>query len=471
MRAQSLFVLFGLALSSAVLAQDAPYPVFETDFLPPAEFHARRERLKKELGPGAMAVFFTNPVQVRNNDVDFQFRADSNFLYLTGFDEPDAALMLVPDGFDMGNGKRVTEVLFLNVSDQMSLTWLGYRMGPNNAVRLLGVEAALPNVEFGKTLQLAAASFNGNGKRLAIGWIPSDANGGLARMTRAFQDWKAGAGFESGANTTQIVRRMREIKSPAEIQLIKKATEISVLGHLEAMRSIEPGMREYEIGWLVQYVFGRFGCEYTGYPPICGAGPNSTILHYNTNRKRMESGEIMCMDTAGEYHGYTADVTRSFPVNGKFTPEQRAIYLVVQKAQEIGIEACRSGNTFSQIEQKIQASMAADMIKLGIIGNAGELRRYYMHGFGHGLGLDVHDPAPRTLAPGAVLTVEPGIYIKEGSPCDKKWWNIGIRIEDDIVVTEGDPINLSAGAPRDIDKIEALMREKGIGNVPVRGIG
>ncbi len=471
MRARRGLVIVSLALAAGVLAQEAPYPVFENDFLPPAEFQARRERLKKELGPGSMAVFFTNPVQVRNNDVDFQFRADSNFLYLSGFEEPDAALMIVPDGFDLGGGKRVTEVLFLNVSDQMSLTWLGYRMGPNNAVRLLGVEAALPNTEFAKTLQLAAGSFNGNGKRLASGWIPPDASGSLGRMVQAFQDWKAGAGFEAGLNSAQAVRRMREIKSPAEIALIKKAAEISVLGHLEAMRSLEPGMREYEIGWLVQYVFGRHGCEYTGYPPICGSGPNSTILHYNTNRKKVESGEIMCMDTAGEYHGYTADVTRSFPVNGRFTPEQRAIYEVVQKAQEIGIALCRSGNSFSQIEQAIQASMSQDMIALGIIQNAGELRRYYMHGFGHGLGLDVHDPAPRTLAPGAVLTVEPGIYIKEGSPCDKKWWNIGVRIEDDIWVTSGDPVNLSAGAPRDIAKIEALMKEKGIGNVPVRGIG
>jgi Xaa-Pro aminopeptidase len=465
-----LLALAGGSVVAPAVAQEAPFPVFESDFIPPAEYQARREKLKQQLGPGSMAVFYTNSVKMRNNDVDFQFRADSNFYYLTGFDEPDAALMVVPDGFDL-NGKKVTEVLFTNVSDTMSLTWLGYRMGPNNAVRMLGVEAALPNRDFDQTLKLAAASFNGNGKRLANGWIPSDANGGLARMVRSFQEWKQGSGFDAGANTTQMVRMMREIKSPAEIALIKKATDISVLGHLEAMRSIEPGMREYEIGWLVQYVFGRHGCEYTGYPPICGAGPNSTILHYNTNRKRMESGEIMCMDTAGEYHGYTADVTRSFPVNGKFTPEQLAIYKVVQKAQEIGIQMCRPGTTMGQIESKIRESMANDLIALGMISSANDLRRYYMHGFGHGLGLDVHDPQPGTLAPGAVLTVEPGIYIKEGSPCDKKWWNIGVRIEDDIVVTSGDPINLSAAAPRDPAQIEKLMKEKGIGNVPVRGPG
>lgn len=469
MRARLTFALAFLTVVTA-LAQEAPYPVFETDFISPAEYQTRREKLKQQLGAGSMAVFFTNAVKMRNNDVDFQFRADSNFYYLTGFDEPDAALMIVPDGFEL-NGKKVTEVLFLNVSDNMSLTWLGYRMGPNNAVRLLGVQAALPNKDFDQTLKVAALSFNGNGRKLATGWIPSDANGGLGRMTKSFQDWKQGAGFDNGLNAAQAVRKMREIKSPAEIALIKKAADISVLGHLEAMRSAEPGMREYEIGWLVQYVFGRHGCEYTGYPPICGAGANSTILHYNSNRKKMENGDFMCMDTAGEYHGYTADVTRSFPINGKFTSEQLAIYKVVQKAQEIGIQMCRPGTTMSQIEGKIRESMANDMMALGLIKAPNELGRYYMHGFGHGLGLDVHDPQPSTLAPGAVLTVEPGIYIKEGSPCDKKWWNIGIRIEDDIVVTQDIPINLSSGAPRDPDAIEKLMKEKGIGNVPVRGSG
>lgn len=468
MRGRLVATLGFLSWGLGVVAQEAPYPVFETDFLPPAEYQARRNRLKEQLGKGSMAVFFTNPVQNRNNDVDFQFRADSNFYYLTGFEEPDAALIVVPDGFDL-NGQKATEVLFTNVSDNFSLTWLGYRMGPNNAVRLLGVQAALPNSEFAKTLAAATASFNGNGKRLATSWIPSAANGGLARMVNAFQDWKAGAGFENGPNAASLVRKMREIKSPGEIALLKKVAEISALGHIEAMRSLEPGMREYEIGWLVQYVFGKHGCEYTGYPPICGSGMNSTILHYMSNRKQTKAGEILCMDTAGEYHGYSADVTRSFPVNGKFSPEQKAIYEVVLKAQTLGISMCKSGTSMGDIERAIRDSMSKDLIDLGIIKQASELRLYYMHGFGHGLGLDVHDPVPNTLAPGAVLTVEPGIYIKEGSPCDKKWWNIGIRIEDDIWVSDKGPVNLSQDAPRDPAKIEAVMKEKGIGNMPIRG--
>jgi Xaa-Pro aminopeptidase len=228
-------------------------------------------------------------------------------------------------------------------------------------------------------------------------------------------------------------------------------------------------MYEYEIDALYRYVFRREGCADIGYEPIVGSGPNATILHYNTNRRRMLDGELLLVDAAGEFMGYSADGTRTFPVNGKFSPEQRAIYEIVLRATDAGIALCRPGATTTQIGNRISEILADGLIALGIIQSRNQLGRYYMHGFGHGIGLDVHDPMPGTLVPGVVLTVEPGIYIKEGSPCDPKWWNIGIRIEDDIVVTEGDPINLSAGAPRTIADIEKLMQETGIGNQPFRG--
>lgn len=420
------------------------------------------------MGPGSIGFFFTNPVRNRNNDVDFKFRYDSSFYYLTGFEEPDAALVLIPDGIII-DGTRVREILFTNESDAMSETWLGYRMGPGNAKRLLLMEAAFPNKQFEPMLTQMA--LGASLQKSSLCSMPFGAGDMLGRMVKAYETWRTASGFSNGANLASLLRTMRGVKSPAEIALVKKAAEISVKGHIEAMRSAQPGMREYEIGALVNYMFGRDGCEYEGYPAICGSGPNSTILHYNTNRKRMESGEVMCMDTAGEYHGYTADVTRSFPINGKFTKEQLEIYNVVLKGQQIGIDLCTSGRSWNEISQKISDSMANDMIKLGLISKASELGRYYMHGFGHGLGLDVHDPAPRLLEPGVILTVEPGIYIKEGSPCDPKYWNIGIRIEDDILVTSGAPVNLSAGAPRDPKQIEALMAQKGIGNVAFQPIG
>jgi Xaa-Pro aminopeptidase len=449
------FVL--LCLVSAAGAQE--YPVFETDKIPPAEYQARRERVKAQIGADGVAVFFTNPERNRNNDVDFLFRADSTFLYLTGFEEPDAALLLVPSGIDVG-GRRYTEVLFVNEANQQSLTWLGWRMGSANVPRLLGIESAASNADFEKTLAQVTGS-----KKVFTGMVPLNGGGRIGTMAAAFEKWRNEGGFGQASSMRGFVNRMREIKSAEEIRLLKKVCEISALAHVEAMRACEPGMREWEIGALVQYIFAKHGCEFPGYPPIVGSGPNSTILHYQSNRRQMKSGDIICMDTAGEYHGYSADVTRSFPVNGKFTQEQREIYNIVLEAQQAGMDLCKPGATAGQIGAACSEKLAAGLTKLGIIKQRNELGRYYMHGFGHGIGLDVHDPMPSTLAPGAVFTIEPGIYIKEGSPCDKKYWNIGVRIEDDILITPTGYVNLSAGCPRKAADIEKLMAEKGIGNV------
>lgn len=428
------------------------YPVYETDKLPVAEHAKRRAAVIERMAPGSVAFFFTNPTMNRNNDVDFLFRGDSNFLYLSGFDEPDAVLVLAKDGVTLG-GKVVKEALFVNVANQNSITWLGYRMGPENAMKLLQIEHAMPNSEFAGALptMLQAA------KTVYVQNSPGEGRDMLGRMASALTQRLAAANLTAARDAGGWLRAMRQIKSPAEIEMIKKATEISCLGHIEAMKAVRPGMREYEIGALVEYVFKKNGCEEVGYPPIVGAGENSTILHYQSLRKQMKAGEIICMDAAGEFRGYSSDVTRSFPVSGKFSPEQKAIYEIVLKANEAGIARCRAGATTAQVGAACSEELAKGLIALGLIQNRNELGRYYMHGFGHGVGLDVHDPLPGTLQPGAVLTVEPGIYIKAGSPCDPKWWNIGIRIEDVIVVTDGDPLNLSISAPKKVDDIERLM--------------
>lgn len=456
-----------LLITLPLSAQQRPYPVFETDKIPAAEHKQRREKLMQQMGPGTLGVFFTNPEHVRNNDTDFMFRGDSGFLYLTGFEEPDAALALIPDGAEL-NGKRVREVLFCNVPESFSETWLGYRMGSDNAMRLLGIELVLPNSQFDKVFpRLAEAA---TGKRLTTGIIPTETAGrsGLARMVKTFQTWRESSGFENGPNGRQLLNQMRAIKSPAEVALLKKAAEISARAHVELIRSAEPGMHEWEIGALARYLFMREGCEYEGYPPICGSGPNGTILHYDSNRGPLKAGDVMVVDAAGEYHGYSADVTRSFPIGGKFTKDQRAIYDIVYRAQEAGIKQCRPGVSMRNVGNAAAEILAKGLMDLGIVKNREELRRYYMHGIGHGIGLDVHDPAPPTLLPGAVVTVEPGIYIKDGSPCDPKWWNIGVRIEDDILVTQNGPVNLSAYCPRTAEAIEKLMVEKGLGNIPLK---
>ncbi|MCH7945231.1 MAG: aminopeptidase P N-terminal domain-containing protein, partial [Armatimonadetes bacterium] len=323
-----------LVLTGSPQEQSASYPVFETDKISADEHAARREALKRHMGPKSIGVFFTNAVHTRNNDVDFMFRADSNFLYLTGFEEPDAALILVPDGVTLG-GKEVTEILFVNQPTNWSRTWIGYRMGSENAETILKLERSLGNSEFGKVLR-EVAKLSGATK-LFTNEPKSAAGGQMARMASAFTGWRDGASLSVGRSWSSFLARAREIKSPAELRLLKKSVDISVAAHIEAMKSARPGMREYEIGALVKYIFGKNGCEYPGYPPIVGSGPNSTILHYNANRRIMNAGEIICLDTAGEYHGYTADITRSFPVSGKFSPEQKAIYEIVLKACDAGI--------------------------------------------------------------------------------------------------------------------------------------
>ena len=449
--------------SPAQTPQTPSYPVFETDNLPASVYKARREQIKQTMGANAIAVIFTNPERNRTNDTDFRFRADSNFYYLTGFEEPDSALLLAPGGI-VWNGKKTTEILFVNVSDPMSETWLGYRMGPDNAMRLLGVEMAAPNSKFSQALkgiELAPST----ALWPALG--APDASGGIARLVKQWTDWVATTGKTTSNQRMQtLLAKMRVKKSPEEVVLLQKAVDASVAGHREAMKSTEPGMREFEIQAVVEYMFTKMGCESVGYNSIVGSGPNSTILHYEADRRLMKSGDIICMDVAGEYHGYSADVTRSFPVNGKFSPEQKAIYDIVLAAQDAGIAECKVGNSFGAPHQAAEKVIVDGLMKLGIIKSAGEVGRYFMHGTSHYIGLDVHDAhGDNTLQENYALTVEPGIYIKEGSPCDKKWWNIGVRIEDDILVTSRGPVNMSAKAPRKTEDIEALMREKGIGNV------
>ena len=434
------------------------YPVFETDLVPPAITRQRGDRLKTELPPNTVTLILTNPWRNRSNDTDFRFRPDSDFRYLTGFEEPDSALLLAPSGIEW-QGKKVTELLFVNVSDKSSETWLGYRMGPQNAEKLLGIAAA-PNGDL-KTVLSKIAPTN---------WIlsaPPDPNGTVADMIKSFDAWHQGIPRDK-FSVPRALGKMRVKKEPIELDYLRKAIDASVVGHREAMRTAEPNMWEYEIQAVVEYAFTKLGCEFQGYNSIVGSGPSSCILHYEADRRQMKAGEIICMDVGGEYHGYSADVTRSFPVNGKFTPAQKAIYELVLASQEAGIAACRSGASFQAPHEAATKVLAEGMIRLGIIKSRSELGQYFMHGTSHYIGLDVHDPmGDFTLRPNYVLTVEPGIYIKAGSPCDPKWWNIGVRIEDDILVTEGEPVNLSAGAPRKVAEIEALMRQKGVGNAPL----
>ena len=260
-----------------------------------------------------------------------------------------------------------------------------------------------------------------------------------------------------------IMADMREIKTDEEVELLKKAVTISVVGQIEVMKAMNPKMSEREIQGIHEFVYRKYGAADEGYPSIVGAGENGCVLHYIENDKEELNNQLVLMDLGAEFYGYTADVTRTIPANGVFSPEQKALYQIVYDSQEAAINAAQVGNSFRSIYQLSYDIVAEGLIRLGIISQQSEAKKYYPHGLSHHIGLDVHDPGNYgELYSNMIITVEPGIYIPKNSPCDPKWWNIGIRIEDDVLITPDGPVNLSAGAPRSLRDIETLMGEESI---------
>lgn len=252
--------------------------------------------------------------------------------------------------------------------------------------------------------------------------------------------------------------KLRMVKSPEEMKLLRKAIDVSCVGQAEVMKALHPDMSEMEIQGIHEYVYRKYGAEYQGYPSIVGAGYNGCILHYIENNRPMVGKDLVLMDLGAEYHGYTADVTRTVPASGKFSPEQKAIYDIVYEAQEAAFKLCKPGGNFTDITLAAKEVIDRRLAEIGVI-QAGQEHNYLPHGISHHLGLDVHDKSDRSnvFVPGIVFTVEPGIYIPENSPCDKKWWGIAVRIEDDILITNDGYELLSKLAPRKSEEIEALM--------------
>jgi Xaa-Pro aminopeptidase len=273
------------------------------------------------------------------------------------------------------------------------------------------------------------------------------------------------AKYADGISLRARLDELRAVKADEELALLRRAIDITTAAHREAMKSIVPGMYEYEVEALVEYVFRRNGAEAPGFPSIIGSGENSVILHYESNRRQMQEGDVVVMDIGAEYHGYSADVTRTVPVSGRFTPQQRRIYDIVLAAQEAGIAAARTGLLFGGVHDAAFRVVSDGLQSLGLVDDDRGARRFFMHGTSHYVGLYVHDVGTwGPLLPGTVITVEPGIYISPAPDVDPRWWNIGVRIEDDVLVTAGDPVVLSAGAPRAAAAIEELMRQDGLGN-------
>jgi len=460
-------ILFILLFTFAITVVKSQPPGVRFDYvypykngIPKSRFKERRDNILSTFSTKSLILSFSADIRNRQNDVDYEYRQNSNFWYLTGMPDPGAALLLIPGG-TLYKGKKVHEILFVTPRSPDREVWVGTRLGLNEADSILGFSTS----EDISLLQTVLKSMLSGKDTLWFTGLPTISFLPPILDKKIFAESEIKSYLHKDypdlwiKNSLPHLNTMREIKDDDEIRLMKKAIDISIEGHKAVMQQAKPGMNEYEIEAIMEYTFKRLGAEDVGYPSIVGSEYNACILHYISNRKQTSSNDLILADCGAEYQNYTADITRTFPVNGKFTKEQAQIYAIVLDAQNAGIKACKKGNEFRAPHNAAMEIITKGLLELGIITTASQARWYFMHGTSHYLGLDVHDAGTfKALQKNSVITVEPGIYIPKDSPCDKRWWNIGIRIEDDILITDGDPINLSEALPRTISEIEELMK-------------
>lgn len=429
------------------------------------EFQRRRKRVMDIVDAGGIAIQPTAPERVRNRDVFFPHRADSDFFYLTGFSEPEAVLVMVP------NRAQGEYLLFCRESDPEQETWHGRRAGLAGACEYYGADDAFPIedledilpglLENKDRIYYTMGRYPDFDQRL-VGWITDISTKGRAGVHAPDQ-------FVSLAH---VLHESRLYKSRQEVKVMRRAANIAAKGHCRAMEVCRPGMFEYEIEAELLHTFMRHGSRSPAYPSIVGGGENGCILHYVDNCDALKDGDLLLIDAGAEYDCYASDITRTFPVNGRFSKAQADVYEIVLQAQIDAIAEVKPGNTWNMPHEAAVETITRGLVDLGLLkGRIAKLikeeayRPYYMHKTGHWLGMDVHDVGDykigddwRTFEPGMVTTVEPGIYLSHtirGLP--KRLCNIGIRIEDDVLVTKTGNDVLSSAVPKDIDEIEALM--------------
>jgi Xaa-Pro aminopeptidase len=429
------------------------------------EFSRRRRLLMKMIGKGGMVILPAVPEKSRNSDVLYHYRPDSDFFYLTGFAEPEAVAVLIP-------GRPHGEyVLFVRDRDPTRETWDGRRAGPEGAVRDFGADDAFPISDIDDILPGLMEScervhytmgLHPDFDQRVIGWVNS-----LKGQSRAGvmppQEFVA---------LDHLLHDMRLFKTGAELDAMRCSAAVAVAAHERAMRFTRPGRMEYEVMAELLHEFRRSNADIS-YHPIVGGGENSCILHYHENSEELKKGDLLLIDAGCEYELYASDITRTFPVSGKFSPAQREIYEVVLEAQHAAIAKTQPGNHWNEAHDAAVKVITQGLVKLGILKGKvpklireGAYRKFFMHKTGHWLGMDVHDVGDykvgdqwRVLEPGMVTTVEPGIYIPAGSKgVAKKWWNIGIRIEDDVAITRNGNEVLTGRLVKDADAIEKLMQ-------------
>jgi Xaa-Pro aminopeptidase len=472
MNMKQLFTIFFLLSAASIYGQKiANEPV---DFLTKDFHQERRTLLREKLPANSVAVFFANAVRNRANDVDYVYHQNPDFYYLTGYKEPNSVLLVFKEKQTANNGTPYDEIIFVQPRNEAAEMWTGRRLGEEGVKTRLGLEQAFNNsgfrnynVDFKKFDQVLFFDFQNDVRNEK--YDSSD-------LYDLIQQFKAKVGYPSleaglslnrepeknNLNTKDlggIMSSLRGIKTKEELELIRKAVNISTTSQVEVMKAIKPGMSEREIQGIHEYVFKKYQAEDLGYPSIVGGGNNGCILHYIDNYKpEIGSKELILMDLGAEYHGYTADITRTIPVSGTFSPEQKQVYELVLKAQEEAMAVCKPGVTLGQLSEVTRKVINKGLKDLGIIAKETDRHRYYPHGCCHHIGLDVHDRGGPELKENMVITIEPGIYIPENSPCDPKWWGIAVRIEDDYLITKDGNEHLSSIAPRKPEEIEALMK-------------
>ena len=429
-----------------------------------SEFLRRRQALLAQMAPASAALIFSAPEATRSADSEYPYRQNSDFWYFTGFNEPEAVLVLIKSD-DTHNHS----VLFNRLRDKTAEIWFGRRLGQEAAPEKLGVDRALAFSEIDEQLyQLLNGLdvvYHAQGEYPYADAILFTALDKLRKGSR--QNLTAPASI---TDWRPIVHEMRLFKSPEEIDVLRRAGEISALAHTRAMQACRPGMFEYQLEGEILHEFNRHGARFPSYNTIVGSGENGCILHYTENESELRDGELVLIDAGCEYRGYAGDITRTFPINGKFTPAQREIYDIVLASLDAALTLFRPGTSIQDVTSDVVRIMITGLVKLDILkGDVDQLladnahRAFFMHGLSHWLGLDVHDVGvygpdrSRTLEPGMVLTVEPGLYIAPDADVPPQYRGIGIRIEDDILITENGNENLTASVVKRADEIEALM--------------
>lgn len=461
------------------------------------EFARRRQKFMEKMD-GGIAVFKSNEFVARNNDVGYEFRQESDFYYLTGFDKPKSAFLLIP-------GSKKEFIMFVQEKNPFKEMWSGKLYGIEKAMNIFGADTAYCIEQFEEMLP----EFLMSKEKVYYNMKDEEINETILSIVKI--PWgnnprKVNDPPKHLIDPLPLVYEMRLIKSDYEIEMLRRAIDVTCDAHIEAMKSTAPEMFEYEIEAIIEYIYRKNGCPRVAFPSIVASGPNSVILHHIDNNRQTQNGDVLLIDIGAEYGYYAADITRTIPVNGQFNKAQKEIYEIVLEAQQAGIEMIAPGVSFNRVEDKVSEVIREGLFRLGLITDKEsewQYRTWYMHRASHWLGLDVHDAGSyfnldkntsRSLKPGMVLTVEPGIYIGANGldkdklfqifkyfdhnvpeeeiirfinavkPVAEKYMNIGIRIEDDILITGGGQEVLSEKAPKEIKAIESMMQKESIFN-------